>query len=72
MLQLVRAGIGVALVPSAAADMHVPGVRFRPLHMPEARWEIGLVFKRRETPSPLIAAFVALSRDVLRRRKAPR
>src|SRR5688572_10508780 len=31
LLQLVRAGLGVALVPSAAAAMRVPGVRFEAL-----------------------------------------
>src|SRR5262245_15553729 len=41
-LQLVRAGVGVALVPSAAAAMRVPGVRLENFGLAEAAWDIAL------------------------------
>jgi DNA-binding transcriptional LysR family regulator len=36
ILNFVRAGLGVSLVPSSALRMHVPGIRFHELRMPEA------------------------------------
>src|SRR4029453_16416124 len=39
LLQLVRAGVGVALVPSAAAAMRLPGVRLKDVDHPAAAWK---------------------------------
>lgn len=61
-LQLVRAGIAVALVPSTAASMRVPGVRFKPLRTPQARWDIALAWRRQRAPDPLVEAFVLAAR----------
>jgi DNA-binding transcriptional LysR family regulator len=63
-LQLVRAGIGVALVPSGAALMRVPQVRFRELHMAEAAWDVALVWRRRSPASRLVQAFVRVARHI--------
>ena len=46
ILNLVRAGLGVSLVPSAARRMGVPGVRFHDLGVPEAKWRIGIAWNR--------------------------
>lgn len=67
LLQLVRAGIGAALVPSAAAVMRVPGVRFKRIALPEAAWDIALVRNKGAAPSPLAAAFAQVAHDVYRR-----
>jgi DNA-binding transcriptional LysR family regulator len=70
-LQLVRSGVGVALVPSGAASMRVPGVRLRELRMAEAAWDIALAWKRKSPASPLVGAFVRSARQVYaERRKA--
>ena len=53
LLQLVRAGIGVALVPSASAAMRVPGVRWKAVRQKEAAWDIGLAWRKSEDQSPL-------------------
>jgi DNA-binding transcriptional LysR family regulator len=58
LLQLVRAGIGVALVPSATTAMRVPGVKFRAVRQKEAGWDIGLAWRKGPDQSPLLRAFL--------------
>ena len=69
ILNLVRAGLGVSLVPSAARRMGVPGVRFHELGMPEAKWRIGIAWNRLSDKAELISRFVATMRSVVRREK---
>jgi DNA-binding transcriptional LysR family regulator len=47
VLNLVSAGIGVSLVPSAARAMHVAEVRFAPIPSRHAEWDIGMVWNRK-------------------------
>jgi DNA-binding transcriptional LysR family regulator len=63
LLQLVRAGIGVALAPSAAASMRVRGVHYRRLRTTDAAWDIALAWKK-QPEQPLLAAFVRTARQV--------
>jgi DNA-binding transcriptional LysR family regulator len=65
ILNLVRAGLGVSLVPSAAKRMGVPGVRFHELGVPEARWRIGIAWHRFSDKAELISRFVATMRSVV-------
>jgi DNA-binding transcriptional LysR family regulator len=46
VLNLVRAGLGVSLVPSTARRMRVPGVRFLPISTPAAKWKIGMAWRK--------------------------
>jgi DNA-binding transcriptional LysR family regulator len=69
ILNLVRAGLGVSLVPSAARRMGVPGVRFHDLGLPEAKWQIGIAWNRLSDKAELISRFVATTRSVVRREK---
>lgn len=46
VLNLIRAGMGVSLVPSTAQRMRVPGVRFFPLKMASAKWDIGMTWRK--------------------------
>jgi DNA-binding transcriptional LysR family regulator len=69
ILNLVRAGLGVSLVPSAARRMGVPGVRFHDLGLPEAKWRIGIAWNRLSDKAELISRFVATTRSVVRRQK---
>ena len=46
LINLVRAGLGVSLVPSAARKMRIPGVRFYPIKTPGAKWEIAMIWRR--------------------------
>jgi DNA-binding transcriptional LysR family regulator len=66
ILNLVRAGLGVSLVPSSAVRMHVPGVRLHDLRMPEAEWRIGVVWNRLSEKRELIARFCATIAAIVR------
>jgi len=61
VLMLVRAGMGVALVPSASVFRGIPGVRVRPIALPEAAWDIGIAWSAERAPEPLLDAFVGLA-----------
>jgi DNA-binding transcriptional LysR family regulator len=67
ILNLVRAGLGVSLVPSSAVRMRVPGLRFHDLRMPEAVWRIGVAWNKLADKLQLIARFVSTIRSVIRR-----
>ena len=58
ILSLVRAGLGVSLVPRSAALMRLQGVRFYELGMPEASWNIALAWHRDSDRLPLVQRFV--------------
>lgn len=62
VLSLVGAGVGVSLVPRSAALMHLPGVRFRELTLPEAAWNIAVAWHRDANDVPLVQRFVEMVR----------
>jgi DNA-binding transcriptional LysR family regulator len=64
VLNLVRAGLGVTLVPGTARRMRVPGVRFYPVKSVSASWTIGMIWRkdRRELIEPFQKAVIAARR----------
>ncbi len=62
VLFLVQAGAGVSLVPSSASRMRVPNVRLLDTHLAEAKWKIGLTWRKRDQSDPLVRNFVHLAR----------
>jgi DNA-binding transcriptional LysR family regulator len=60
VISLVRAGLGVSLVPRSTALLRLPGVRFRDLTLPEAAWNIAMAWHRDSEGSPLIRQFVEM------------
>ncbi len=58
ILNLVRAGLGVSLVPSSAVRIRVPGIRFHELHMKEAMWQISIAWIRNSENPALVSRFV--------------
>jgi len=58
MVSLVRAGLGVALVPRSTALMRLPGVRFHELDIPEAAWNIALAWHSDSDRIPLVRRFI--------------
>jgi DNA-binding transcriptional LysR family regulator len=58
VVSLVRAGLGVALVPRSTALMRLPGVRFHDLDIPEAAWDIALAWHSDADRVPLVRRFV--------------
>ncbi len=63
MLALVRAGLGVALVPAAASVLRYHDVRLRPIALPSAAPVELLMVWRRDRHDPLLDALIALARE---------
>lgn len=64
-LNLVRAGLGVSIAPSAVQLMRVPQIRFAETRVPEAEWNIGIAWNRRFPQSVLAQNFVTMARKLL-------
>jgi DNA-binding transcriptional LysR family regulator len=62
VLNLVRAGIGVSLVPRSASLMRVPDVRLLDTKLPAAKWRIGLAWRKVDQSDPLVRNFVSIAR----------
>jgi DNA-binding transcriptional LysR family regulator len=65
MLHLVRAGMGVSLVPRSAQRLKVPGVRFHELHWKEPLWRIGIAWDRNSEKLPLISCLVKVVQAIV-------
>lgn len=63
VLNLVRTGLGVSLVPSTARRMRVPGVRFLPISTPAARWKIGMAWRKDRYDR--VRAFVGMVQSII-------
>ncbi len=64
-LNLVRAGLGVSIAPSAVQLMRVPQIRFAETRIPEGDWKIGIAWNRRCTRSVLVENFIQMARRFL-------
>ena len=62
VLNLVQAGLGVSLVPRSASLMRVPEVRLLDTNQAEAKWRIGLAWRKLDQADPLVRNFVRLAR----------
>lgn len=60
ILGLVKAGLGVAIVPAAARDLYVGQLQFRPLKNAEAHAEVYRVV-RRDNDNPAVGPFVQMA-----------
>ena len=65
ILHLVRAGVGVSLVPRSALRLKVPGVRFHELGWKEPLWRIGMAWNRNSEKLPLISQLVKVVQAVV-------
>jgi len=63
LLNLVRAGVGVSLVPRSVSLMRVPDVRLLDTNLAEAKWLIGLAWRKLDQLDPLVRNFVSLARQ---------
>ena len=63
VLSLVRGGVGVSLVPRSANLMHVPNVRLLDTGLDEAKWKIGLAWRKADPLDPLVQNFIRLVRQ---------
>lgn len=69
VLNFVRAGAGVALVPNSCKVMNVPHIKYLETGVPTAVWKIGVAFHRRSGSDPAVRNFVSLVRDAFDRRE---
>ncbi len=65
ILHLVRAGVGISLVPRSAVRLKVPGVRFHDLGWKEPLWRIGIAWNRGSEKLPLISHLVKVVQAVV-------
>lgn len=65
VLNLVRAGLGVSIAPSAVQLMRVPQIQFGETRVPEAEWTIGIAWNRQGTRSVLVENFIQMARKLL-------
>jgi len=63
ILHLVRAGVGVSLVPRSALRLKVPGVRFHELGWKEPLWRIGIAWNRNSEKLILISRLVKVVQE---------
>src|ERR1700742_4074391 len=63
VLNLVRGGVGVSLVPRSANLMHVPNVRLLDTGLDEARWKIGVAWRKGDPLDSLVHNFIRLVRQ---------
>jgi DNA-binding transcriptional LysR family regulator len=66
-LALVRANLGVALIPQSFGTAHIPGVRLHELEDPAASWAVSAAWRRDDT-NPVLRRFIDLLREELRER----
>ena len=59
LLNLVRTGMGVALVPRSAMKMRVRGLKFGRIRGREAEWDVGVVWNHEER-SAIVTNFVQI------------
>lgn len=72
ILHLVRAGLGVSLVPKSAQRLKVPGVRFHELGWKEPLWRIGIAWNRNSEKLPLIGCLVKVLQAIVADQKVYR
>jgi len=63
VLNFVRAGAGVALVPHSCKVMNVPRLRFLETGIPSAVWNIGVAFHKSFDSDPTVRNFVSMVRQ---------
>jgi DNA-binding transcriptional LysR family regulator len=60
-LNLVRAGLGVSIAPSAVQLMRVPQIQFVETGVPEGEWNIGIAWNRMSPGSQLVENFIEMA-----------
>lgn len=64
-LNLVRAGLGVSIAPSAVQLMRIPQIRFAETKIPEGEWNIGIAWNGLCPRSILVENFKQMARKLL-------
>lgn len=64
ILAMVHSGVGVALVPEAAVNLHFSGVALRPVDLPRQRPAELFFVSREDNDNPLVPIIAALAREL--------
>jgi DNA-binding transcriptional LysR family regulator len=64
MLAMVHSGVGVALVPETAVNLHFSGVALRPLDLPRHRRAELFFVSRDDNDNPLVPIVTTLAREI--------
>ena len=62
VLTLVATGVGVSLVPRSSSQMRISQVRLLETGLSEAKWTIGLAWRKEDSTDPLVRNFVQMVR----------
>ncbi len=65
-LALVRAGLGIAVIPESFGESRFAGVRFHRIKDPEAGWSVGAAWRRGDT-NPLLHRFLGLLKPEMKK-----
>ncbi|MFJ4143607.1 LysR family transcriptional regulator [Pseudomonas sp. NPDC089734] len=68
ILGLVRAGLGVAIVPAAARELHMGHLQFLPLEDAQPRAEVYMV-SRSDNDNPALPSFLRMAKDYFQTRE---
>lgn len=63
VLNFVRAGAGVAVVPHSCKVMNVPRIKYLETGIPVAAWKVGIAFHNSSASDPTVRNFVSLVRQ---------
>jgi DNA-binding transcriptional LysR family regulator len=63
-ISLVAAGIGVALVPAAASNLHREGIVYRNLKQPAPTVDLSVTY-RADDASPVLPLFLRIVREIV-------
>ncbi len=69
-LALVRAGLGLAMIPQSFGASRFAGVRFHILKDSEAEWSVGAAWREGD-PNPVLYRFLALLKQEAKKKKTP-
>lgn len=69
MLGLVRAGLGLAIVPASASELHMGHLAFRPLRDARAHAEL-YIAARQDSENPVLPAFMRMAKAYFAQRNA--
>lgn len=61
VLNFVRAGAGVALVPNSCRVMNVPGIRFSDTGIRVSKWNVGIAYRKSLESDPAVRKFVSMA-----------
>jgi len=70
ILALVRAGLGISMIPESFCNNRFQGIRFHNIPGPKSAWSVAAAWRKGD-PNPLIARFMGLLKTEIKNRSIP-